>query len=168
MTNLVDLLIVCATFPIQSAFCQSSALASSALSQLIDIHNTLAIMSDANYPAIAQSNTSRSPGLLAAVPDSIRLKHCSLRTEETYVHWIRRFIHFTARGTRASCARRRSLLGWSGGRQALWRCRVATCAGCQIPARRQTMALVIFFRRTSSRMAFAMGRLAAITFMRIT
>jgi integrase len=24
----------------------------------------------------------------------IRLKHYSLRTEETYVHWIRRFIHF--------------------------------------------------------------------------
>ena len=98
MTNLVDLLIVCATFPIQSAFCQSSALASSALSQLIDIHNTLAIMADANYPAIAQLNTSRSPGLLAAVPDSIRLKHCRLRTEETYVHWIRRFIHFYGKG----------------------------------------------------------------------
>lgn len=26
--------------------------------------------------------------------DSIRLKHYSLRTEETYVHWIKRFIHF--------------------------------------------------------------------------
>ncbi len=26
--------------------------------------------------------------------DTIRLKHYSLRTEETYLHWVRRFIHF--------------------------------------------------------------------------
>jgi hypothetical protein len=28
------------------------------------------------------------------VRDAIRLKHYSYRTEETYVHWIRRFILF--------------------------------------------------------------------------
>ena len=39
-------------------------------------------------------NASKSPRLLEAVRDTIRLKHYSLRTEETYVHWIRRFIHF--------------------------------------------------------------------------
>ncbi|MBE0616045.1 MAG: integron integrase [Burkholderiales bacterium] len=39
-------------------------------------------------------NASKPPRLLAAVRDTIRLKHYSLRTEETYVHWIRRFIHF--------------------------------------------------------------------------
>ena len=35
--------------------------------------------------------------LLAAVRETIRLKHYSLRTEETYVHWIRRFIYFHAK-----------------------------------------------------------------------
>ncbi|MBS0337829.1 MAG: integron integrase [Proteobacteria bacterium] len=32
--------------------------------------------------------------LLDQVRDTIRLKHYSLRTEETYVHWIKRFIYF--------------------------------------------------------------------------
>ncbi|MEI6723399.1 MAG: integron integrase [Betaproteobacteria bacterium] len=34
------------------------------------------------------------PRLLDQVRDTIRLKHYSLRTEETYVHWIKRFIYF--------------------------------------------------------------------------
>jgi site-specific recombinase XerD len=37
---------------------------------------------------------STPPRLLDAVRDVIRLKHYSLRTEETYVHWIKRFIYF--------------------------------------------------------------------------
>ena len=36
--------------------------------------------------------------LLDAVRDRLRFKHYSLRTEEAYVHWIRRFIFF--HGTR--------------------------------------------------------------------
>jgi hypothetical protein len=32
--------------------------------------------------------------LLDQVRDTIRLRHYSLRTEETYVHWIKRFIYF--------------------------------------------------------------------------
>ncbi len=32
--------------------------------------------------------------LLDSVRETIRLKHYSLRTEETYVHWIKRFIYF--------------------------------------------------------------------------
>ena len=32
--------------------------------------------------------------LLDQVRDALRLGHYSLRTEETYVHWIRRFILF--------------------------------------------------------------------------
>src|SRR5215469_4340426 len=35
-----------------------------------------------------------SPRLLARVRDKIRLKHYSIRTEQAYVDWIRRFIHF--------------------------------------------------------------------------
>jgi len=34
------------------------------------------------------------PKLLDRVRDRIRLKHYSLRTEEAYVHWIKRFIFF--------------------------------------------------------------------------
>ncbi len=35
-----------------------------------------------------------SPKLLDQVRNAIRRKHYSLRTEDTYVHWIRRFIYF--------------------------------------------------------------------------
>ena len=34
------------------------------------------------------------PRLLQQVRDAIRRKHYSPRTEESYVHWIRRFVHF--------------------------------------------------------------------------
>jgi len=37
---------------------------------------------------------ARPRKLLDQVQDVIRLKHYSYRTEETYVHWIRRFILF--------------------------------------------------------------------------
>ena len=32
------------------------------------------------------------PKFLGRVRDKIRLKHCSIRTEETYVQWVRRLI----------------------------------------------------------------------------
>ena len=32
--------------------------------------------------------------LLTQVRDVIRLKHYTIRTEETYIHWIRRFVLF--------------------------------------------------------------------------
>ena len=35
------------------------------------------------------------PKLLERVRDAIRLRHYSYRTEETYVHWIKRFIYFS-------------------------------------------------------------------------
>lgn len=34
------------------------------------------------------------PKLLDQVRERIRVKHCSLRTEDAYLHWIRRFIRF--------------------------------------------------------------------------
>ena len=37
------------------------------------------------------------PKLLDQVRERIRVKHYSLRTEEAYLHWIRRFIHFHGR-----------------------------------------------------------------------
>jgi hypothetical protein len=35
-----------------------------------------------------------SPKLLDQVCDKIRTKHCSIRTETAYTHWIKRFIRF--------------------------------------------------------------------------
>lgn len=34
------------------------------------------------------------PKLLDQVRDAIRVKHYSLRTEKTYIHWIKRYIFF--------------------------------------------------------------------------
>ena len=51
-------------------------------------------MANRENPADNFLNASKPPRLLEAVRDTIRLKHYSLRTEETDVHWIRRFIHF--------------------------------------------------------------------------
>jgi len=38
-----------------------------------------------------------APRLLDVVRDAIRRRHYSLRTEQSYVHWIRRFIYFSGR-----------------------------------------------------------------------
>jgi len=40
---------------------------------------------------------ARAPRLLDVVRDCIRRKHYSLRTEQTYVQWIKRFIYFHGR-----------------------------------------------------------------------
>ncbi len=37
---------------------------------------------------------ARIPKLLEQVRDSIQARHYSLRTEQAYVHWIKRFIQF--------------------------------------------------------------------------
>lgn len=42
----------------------------------------------------SRSPSQRQPGLLAQVRDAMRTKHYSIRTEEAYVYWIRRFILF--------------------------------------------------------------------------
>ena len=42
----------------------------------------------------SQAPGAKSPKLLGQVRDAIRRKHYSLRTEDTYVHWIKRFIYF--------------------------------------------------------------------------
>lgn len=54
--------------------------------------------------------TSRSvgtPRLLDQVRYALRQRHYSLRTEETYLHWIRRFIFFSGKRHRATWARPR-------------------------------------------------------------
>jgi len=46
---------------------------------------------------IDPARPAASPRLLDRVRDSIRRRHYSRRTEQTYVHWFRRFIYFTGK-----------------------------------------------------------------------
>jgi hypothetical protein len=39
-------------------------------------------------------SSAPKPKLLDQVREAIRMRHFSPRTEETYVHWIKRFIFF--------------------------------------------------------------------------
>jgi integron integrase len=43
------------------------------------------------------SSTPKAPRLLDRVREAIRRRHYSDRTEETYVHWIKRFIYFSGK-----------------------------------------------------------------------
>src|SRR5437762_12263396 len=45
----------------------------------------------------ANTVAPKAPRLLEQVRDAIQRRHYSDRTEETYVHWIKRFIFFTDR-----------------------------------------------------------------------
>ena len=45
-------------------------------------------------PAITPAPPAQKPKLLDQVRHAIRIRHYSPRTEETYVHWIKRFIFF--------------------------------------------------------------------------
>ena len=47
-----------------------------------------------NKLALNQSVSTGSPRLLEQVRDRLRVKHYSLRTEQVYVQWIRRYIVF--------------------------------------------------------------------------
>ena len=40
------------------------------------------------------TNTKRSSPFIGSVRDAIRVRHYSIRTEEAYVSWIKRFIRF--------------------------------------------------------------------------
>lgn len=42
-------------------------------------------------------HVARGPRLLDLVREAIRRRNYSYRTEETYVHWIRRFIYFSGK-----------------------------------------------------------------------
>ena len=51
-----------------------------------------------------------APRLLDQVRERIRVKHYSLRTEDAYLHWIRRFIFFHGKRHPAEMGRRGSAL----------------------------------------------------------
>jgi hypothetical protein len=44
--------------------------------------------------APADSTAVGPPRLLPSLREAIRVRHYSLRTEQIYVHWVRRFVHF--------------------------------------------------------------------------
>ena len=46
---------------------------------------------------ISRGESSANPKLLDRVRDAIRLKHYSIRTEQAYTDWIRRFILFNGK-----------------------------------------------------------------------
>lgn len=48
----------------------------------------------------------QQPKLLDQVRHKIRLKHYSIRTEDAYTDWVRRFVLYHAAGIRATSARR--------------------------------------------------------------
>ena len=43
------------------------------------------------------TGTTKPPRLLEQLRDAIRRRHYSLRTEETYIHWVKRFIYFSGK-----------------------------------------------------------------------
>lgn len=45
-------------------------------------------------PGSTQPNGNAAPRLLDVLRDRLRLKHYSLRTEQQYVNWVRRFLRF--------------------------------------------------------------------------
>ena len=45
----------------------------------------------------ANTRTPKSPRLLDRVRDAIAFRHYSVRTEEQYIHWIKRFIYFSGK-----------------------------------------------------------------------
>ncbi len=49
-----------------------------------------------NHPPPSGPLSTSRPGLLAALRDQVRTRHYSLRTERTYVMWVRRFVRFHA------------------------------------------------------------------------
>ena len=46
---------------------------------------------------LTNSESPRAPRLLEQLRDAIRRKHYSYRTEEVYVHWVKRFIYFSGK-----------------------------------------------------------------------
>lgn len=54
-------------------------------------------MSFQSTPSDSTSNRTPRPRLLDQVRETIRRKYYSRRTEEAYVHWIKRFIYFTGK-----------------------------------------------------------------------
>ena len=44
--------------------------------------------------SVSREGGQGKPKLLDSVRDAIRFKHYSMRTEQAYVDWIKRYVHF--------------------------------------------------------------------------
>jgi len=55
-----------------------------------------------------KSTTTKPPKLLDQVRDKLRVKHYSIRTEQTYLDWIKRYIFFMTSSIRKILGRRMS------------------------------------------------------------
>lgn len=62
---------------------------------MIAMSNNTSAMSD--KPLKLEAVTPPPPKLLDQLRERIRLKHYSIRTEQTYVQWVRRYIIFHGR-----------------------------------------------------------------------
>ncbi|GAP38684.1 integron integrase [Piscinibacter sakaiensis] len=49
---------------------------------------------DASSPGKPSTPEAQPPRLIAQLRERLRLKHYALRTEQSYVQWVKRFIHF--------------------------------------------------------------------------
>ncbi len=67
-------------------------------------------MSDESTTSGGEARSAPRPRLLDQVRDTMRRKYMSRRTEEAYIHWIRRFLYFTGKRLRRPWARRKSRL----------------------------------------------------------
>jgi len=54
-------------------------------------------MTDESMKSVLPVVPAGRPRLLDQVRETIRKKYCSRRTEEAYVHWIKRFVYFTGK-----------------------------------------------------------------------
>ncbi|WP_124643835.1 phage integrase N-terminal SAM-like domain-containing protein [Aquitalea sp. FJL05] len=54
-----------------------------------------------------QSDRTAAPRLLDVLRQTLRVRHYSLRTEQQYIYWVRRFCAFTITGTLARWGLRR-------------------------------------------------------------
>jgi len=58
------------------------------------VFRVMRLSGDVPAPPAAGRERDRQPRLLDRVRDAIRVRHYSLRTEQAYVFWIRRYILF--------------------------------------------------------------------------
>jgi hypothetical protein len=62
--------------------------------ELVDRENTISIFRAPECLIVAEEPAADRPKLLDQVRDVIRRRHYSIRTEHTYIDWIKRFILF--------------------------------------------------------------------------
>jgi hypothetical protein len=60
-------------------------------------------------PLDQEKTAEHKPRLLEQVRDVLRYRHYSYRTEQSYIHWIKRYIYFHNKSIRGRWVRTKSL-----------------------------------------------------------